>query len=107
MLVEIVFIGTFGYSCILPLNSYRAYISVYVCVCVYLRVCLGGDQVSAWIEEVGESQLKSLEVLEDSLKQQLVKQSQFKDFHSTAYVRLLRFTCFETMGQKQRLPAQP
>ncbi|XP_061078472.1 puratrophin-1-like isoform X2 [Conger conger] len=47
----------------------------------------GFDQVSSWIEEVGESQLKSLEVLEDSLKQQLVKQSQFKDFYTTAYER--------------------
>ncbi|KAJ8252528.1 hypothetical protein COCON_G00218400 [Conger conger] len=47
----------------------------------------GFDQVSSWIEEVGENQLKSLEVLEDSLKQQLVKQSQFKDFYTTAYER--------------------
>lgn len=41
-----------------------------------------------WIEEVGESRLKTLSELGDSLEQLYKKQVLFKDFYSAAYVSL-------------------
>ncbi|XP_057189957.1 pleckstrin homology domain-containing family G member 4B isoform X4 [Triplophysa rosa] len=45
----------------------------------------GFTEVSQWIEEVGESRLKTLGELEDSLEQLHHKQTVFKDFYTAAY----------------------
>ncbi|XP_056609543.1 pleckstrin homology domain-containing family G member 4B isoform X2 [Triplophysa dalaica] len=45
----------------------------------------GFTEVSKWIEEVGESRLKTLGELEDSLEQLHHKQTVFKDFYTAAY----------------------
>ncbi|MBN3299352.1 SL9A5 protein, partial [Amia calva] len=45
----------------------------------------GFREVGGWIEEVGESRLKTLSDLEDSLEQLRSKQSLFRDFYSAAY----------------------
>ncbi|KAG9352586.1 hypothetical protein JZ751_021000, partial [Albula glossodonta] len=45
----------------------------------------GFTEVRAWIEEVGESRLKTLSELEDSLEQLHQKQAHFRDFYSAAY----------------------
>ncbi|KAJ8407895.1 hypothetical protein AAFF_G00269390 [Aldrovandia affinis] len=45
----------------------------------------GFKEVRGWIEEVGESRLKTLADMEDSLEQLHTKQSRFRDFHSAAY----------------------
>lgn len=52
-------------------------------------MCCVIPQVSQWIEEVGESRLKTLGELEDSLEQLHYKQTVFKDFYTAAYVRQL------------------
>lgn len=56
-------------------------------VCLCLFVC--GQQVSQWINEVGESRLKTLGELEDSLDQLRKKQALFRDFYAAAYVRVV------------------
>nr|XP_023646139.1 rho guanine nucleotide exchange factor 40-like [Paramormyrops kingsleyae] len=45
----------------------------------------GFQEVRGWIEEVGESRLKTLSELGDSLEQLHKKQGLFKDFYSAAY----------------------
>ncbi|KAJ8417900.1 hypothetical protein AAFF_G00227430 [Aldrovandia affinis] len=45
----------------------------------------GFTKVRGWIEEVGESRLKTLSELEDSLEQLHHKQAHFRDFYSAAY----------------------
>ncbi|XP_063044691.1 puratrophin-1 isoform X2 [Engraulis encrasicolus] len=45
----------------------------------------GFSEVSHWISEVGESRLKTLGELEDSLEQLRKKQTLFRDFYSAAY----------------------
>ncbi|XP_048887496.1 rho guanine nucleotide exchange factor 40 isoform X2 [Brienomyrus brachyistius] len=45
----------------------------------------GFQEVRGWIEEVGESRLKTLSELGDSLEQLHKKQALFKDFYSAAY----------------------
>ncbi|XP_061731879.1 mucin-12 isoform X2 [Nerophis ophidion] len=47
----------------------------------------GFAEVSSWMEEVGEVQLKSLSQSEDSLDALSQKQLDFKDFYSSAYDR--------------------
>ncbi|KAI1904250.1 hypothetical protein AGOR_G00003750 [Albula goreensis] len=47
----------------------------------------GFKEIRGWIEEVGESQLKNLGNLEDSLEQLHTKQSLFRTFYSAAYER--------------------
>ncbi|XP_042169719.1 pleckstrin homology domain-containing family G member 4B-like [Oncorhynchus tshawytscha] len=45
----------------------------------------GFKEVSDWIEEVGESRLRTLGELEDSLEQLHRKQTLFRDFYTAAY----------------------
>ncbi|XP_076143087.1 pleckstrin homology domain-containing family G member 4B isoform X1 [Alosa pseudoharengus] len=45
----------------------------------------GFNEVSHWIDEVGESRLKALGELEDSLDQLRKKQALFRDFYAAAY----------------------
>ncbi|KAL2088414.1 hypothetical protein ACEWY4_015313 [Coilia grayii] len=45
----------------------------------------GFSEVSHWISEVGESRLKTLGELEDSLEQLRKKQTLFRDFYAAAY----------------------
>uniref|UniRef100_A0AAY4B9U7 Pleckstrin homology domain-containing family G member 4B n=1 Tax=Denticeps clupeoides TaxID=299321 RepID=A0AAY4B9U7_9TELE len=47
----------------------------------------GFNEVSHWIDQVGESRLKTLGELEDSLEQLRKKQGLFRDFYAAAYVR--------------------
>ncbi|XP_014351349.1 pleckstrin homology domain-containing family G member 4B [Latimeria chalumnae] len=42
-------------------------------------------EVSSWIEDVGEKQLRTKSELDDSLEQLLRAQKEFKDFHAVAY----------------------
>uniref|UniRef100_A0AAY4B6N9 Uncharacterized protein n=1 Tax=Denticeps clupeoides TaxID=299321 RepID=A0AAY4B6N9_9TELE len=49
----------------------------------------GFNEVSHWIDQVGESRLKTLGELEDSLEQLRKKQGLFRDFYAAAYVRAL------------------
>ncbi|XP_041123907.1 rho guanine nucleotide exchange factor 40 isoform X2 [Polyodon spathula] len=45
----------------------------------------GFKEVSGWIEQVGESRLKKLSELDDSLEQLRCTQTDFRDFYSSAY----------------------
>ncbi|KAK1161881.1 hypothetical protein AOXY_G18109 [Acipenser oxyrinchus oxyrinchus] len=46
----------------------------------------GFKEVSGWIEQVGESRLKKLSELDDSLEQLRCTQTDFRDFYSAAYM---------------------